>query len=93
MNSKVEIVTSAELLPLLSSPVLGWAGRVGGVVRVAYQTTCARDHEYEGIDRDDVDDDIDRYDEIVETIATSSHQAQGGGERVTLPHLGTLCPG
>ena len=62
-------------------------------MRVAYQTTCARDHEYEGIHRDDVDDDIDRYDEIVETIATSSHQAQGGGERVTLPHLGTLCPG
>ena len=96
MNSKVEIVTSAELLPLLSSPVLGWAGRVGGVVRVAYQTTCARDHEYEGFDRDDVDDDIDRYVEIVETfetIGTSSHQAQGGGERVTLPHLGTLCPG
>ena len=62
MNSKLESVTSAELLRLLSSPVLGWAGRVGGVVRVAYQTTCARDHEYEGIDRDDVDD------EIVETI-------------------------
>ena len=35
-------------------------------MRVADQTTCARDHEYEGID--DVDDDIDRYDEIVETI-------------------------
>ena len=60
-------------------------------MRVAYQTTCARDHEYEGID--DVDDDIDRYDEIVETIATSSHQAQGGGEWVPLPHLGALCPG
>ena len=51
MNSKLESVTSAELLSLLSSPVLGWAGRVGGVVRVAHQTTCARDHEYyEGID-------------------------------------------
>ena len=93
MNSKLESVTSAELLPLLSSPVLRWAGSVGRVVRVAYQTTCAREHEYEGIDRDDVDDDIDKYVDIVETIATSSHQAQGGGERVPLPHLAALCPG
>ena len=62
-------------------------------MRVAYQTTCAREHEYEGIDRDDVDDDIDKYVDIVETIATSSHQAQGGREWVALPHLAALCPG